>query len=62
MPKSRTVKPTLAEFNAIKTWLVSKGCKQTDLDTALGTAVSNRTRAQIATAIAAHLSKSKKKK
>ena len=62
MARSKDVKPTTAEYNAIKAWLITQGFKQPDLDAALGTSVSNRTRSQIAVEIVSHLKKSKKKK
>ncbi len=57
--KSRSVKPAAAELSAVKAWMVSQGCAQNALDSAIGTTVSNRTRLQIAAEIIAHLKKSK---
>ena len=62
MAKPKDTKPTAAEFEAFVTWLISKGFKKADLDTAIGTIVNNRTRAQIALDVVTHLKKSKKKK
>ncbi len=61
MPKRKDVKPTPAEFQALKDWLKTQGFKQTDLDAAIGAAVAGRTRAQIAVEVTQHLKGSKKK-
>ena len=59
--KKPETKPSTAEFATTKDWLKAQGFSQATLDTALGTIVSNRPRAQIAASLVDQLKKSKKK-
>ncbi len=49
------------EFQALQDWLVSQGFKRSDLNSAIGSTVNDRSRQQIASDLAKHLKKSKKK-